>query len=277
MMKQWLILIPLILIILGCDSKIFELADSSENGGAIPDIESGLVAYWELNRHVSGSVIDKMDSTRTSRIFGSMQADIESRSGLYFDGIDDYIEIDLKADDILSDLSTGSLSLWFKCRQFPTDFRILPVFHFGAGDPCMGASDAANQGFIVEVGHHPLHFNSQRLYYTAFDSTCLSPILCFDSGIDLLELSWYHFVVVFTPDGHSAYLNGIKMSTIRYNYGSPEMTNFFAHTPVKDKLWLGKGFWNGQANYFNGWIKQISVFEKALNPEQVSDLYRQNL
>lgn len=275
-MKLWLVIITLMLVILGCDSKNFDLGESSENGKTVSDIESGLVAYWELNRHLSGSVSDLMDSSRTSRIYGSMELDVESRLGLYFDGIDDYIEIDLLADDILSDLSTGSLSIWFKCRRFPIDYRILPVFHFGAANPCTNASDAGNQGFIVEVGHHPLHFNSQRLYYTAFDSTCFSPELCFDSGVDLLELTWYHFVVTFTPEGHKAYLNGKEMSTIRYNYGNSGMTNFFAQAPVKDILWLGKGFWNREANFFNGWIKQVSVFKKALNPEEVLDLYRQN-
>ena len=104
-------------------------------------------------------------------------------NALEFDGIDDYARIpgdNMLPPAVLSTLSVGSISLWFRVDDIPTVNGIRPIFYYGREQPCE-FFDAANEGVIIEVGHSPIHNQSKRLYFTMWMNGCTYPSFCYDS------------------------------------------------------------------------------------------------
>lgn len=72
--------------------------------------------------------------------------------------------------------------------------------------------------------------------------------------------SWYHIVYVVNPNGYTIYLNGI-----------PKATGSFSGNPVlldnTHKIFIGS--YNGTAEFCNGTLDEIAIYNYALTPSQV--------
>ncbi len=75
---------------------------------------------------------------------------------------------------------------------------------------------------------------------------------------------WYHVVYVATKTNLKVYLDGKLVATKEYE-------SDFALTNSKD-LWIGR-MYGGFAYYFNGKIDEFRVYNRALNSEEVGELY----
>ena len=238
--------------------------------------QSGLVAHWSFDEITDGIFADHSGNDNNGTVYGAALIEGMKGNALSFDGVDDYARIPadgMNAPAVFSNLETGSLSVWFRVDYIPTQIDgIAPIFYYGAEENC-DFFDAANKGFIIEVGHTPLHNGSERLYYTFWKDGCTYPSLCFDSQHAIAEGVWQHFVVVVGENFNTGYLNGQEMTDRWYNFGTSSYSQFFADALAHEKLWLGKGFWDDATMHFDGAIDEIKVFDRVLTPTEVQTIY----
>jgi len=238
--------------------------------------EDGLLAHWTFDEG-SGNVIGDFSShDKNGTVYGASWSKGAVNGALDFDGIDDYVQIpnyfSLPASHLAS-LGEGSISVWFKCDSIPTDYGIMPIFYYGAYDPCLNMPDAANQGLIIEVGHSPIHPESKRIYFTIFAGGCTFPSLCFDSSEAVTEGEWHHFVAVVGEDYNTGYLDGQEMVNRLYNFGNSSYSQFFVDVIKHETLWIARGYWNGNTVFFDGAIDDIRIYNKPLSAQEVQELY----
>ncbi|MCH2216266.1 MAG: LamG domain-containing protein [Flavobacteriales bacterium] len=239
---------------------------------------SALVAHWSLD--VNANDLSYYQSHGV--IFGDpvyVNSVIEGKA-LDFNG-DDFIEITVDGETPaqIRDLSTGSISLWFKAREWNIDTTILPILYYGRDEVCPDAYDATNGGLIIEVGHGGI-FPSENVFFTVYDEECEYPTMCFDSNDDsgIIEPDkWYHFVVSVGKDYNVGYLNGEELIDRRYNFQSDSTSLFFKDFVSHDKIWIGKGHWKNKEVYFDGLIDDIRIYNTPLGLEQVKELYNSQI
>ncbi len=165
----------------------------------------------------------------------------------------------------ISNLQTGTISVWFNFSEVPSAKGIWPIIYIGDGVGGVG-----NCSLILEIGHFQ---PETKLYFTVLAGD--RPILCFDSGSQLLTNTWYHFAAVVGSDFNTGYLNGQEMTTRHYNFGGPTTRYFLADVPNKSVFWIGRGFlWvfpNDQ--YFKGQIDDVRIYDRPLSSQDVGKYY----
>ena len=237
--------------------------------------QTGLVAHWSFDTIVNNQFIDHVTNEIGGTVYGCQSVPGPVGNALGFDGINDYARIPgdgLSAPAVLSELSEGSISVWFKVEDIPTTSGIRPIFYYGNEIAC-DFIDAANEGMIIEVGHSPIHQASRRLYFTEWTNGCTYPSFCYDSWNPLSESQWYHYVAVVGSDFNTGYLNGQLMTDRNYNFGNASTTEFFADALSDEALWIGKGHWATSDMFFKGAIDEVKIFDHALNQQEINMLY----
>jgi len=259
--------------IFGYDAKSKELPPEG-----IPSIDKidGLLAHWTFDEGSGNVICDFSSYAKNGTVYGASWTKGPVYGALDFDGIDDYVQIPdyfSLPPSPLAPLGEGSISVWFKCDSIPTDYGIMPIFYYGAYDPCLNMPDAANQGLIIEVGHGPIHPESKRIYFTIFADGCTLPSFCFDSAEAVTEGEWHHFVAVVGEDYNTGYLDGQEMVNRNYNFGNSSYSQFFADVIKHETLWIGRGYWRGNSVFFDGAIDDIRIYDKPLSAQEVQELY----
>lgn len=197
---------------------------------------------------------------------------------LRLDGIDDWVSVpspDAPAPDLIGDIDSGSVAVWFRYDQVANGDRIpetLPLFYFGRGGPETIQSGLLD-GLSVYIGHGQVEDPERRqIYYTV--SKDHDVVLCFDSGrISLEPDRWYHFAVTVGPDGqHHAYLDGEELEL---NYTSNrDPYAFFSSIEDRDRMTVGYGMFGITMRWwrFPGDIADLRIYDRVLTPREVSGL-----
>jgi hypothetical protein len=237
--------------------------------------QPGLVAYWSFDENTGDTLFDESGMGNHGTNYGAQRIPGIKGNVLLFDGFNDYARIPENAAPPpahLAELCTGSISIWFKANHIPIDFGIAPLFYYGAAGMC-DFFDAANQGMIIELGHTPIHFGSERLYFTIWKKGCRLPSFCFDSRNAITTGEWHHFVAVVGEDYNTGYLDGVEMTNRRYNFGNSLSSQFFEDAVVHEKLWLGKGYWDRTEQYFDGALDELRIYDRPLSSAEVMQLF----
>ncbi|MBS3774453.1 MAG: T9SS type A sorting domain-containing protein [Bacteroidales bacterium] len=237
--------------------------------------QEGLIAHWSFDETEGDTIYDKTGNGNHGTVYGAERIDGVSGNALSFDGEDDYARIPGDGEappSVLSELGEGSISLWFKVNHIPTNYGIAPIFYYGAEEKC-DFFDAANKGLIIELGHSPIHYGSERLYFTIWKNGCTYPSFCYDSNHAIPEGEWHHLVVVVRGDYNTGYLNGEEMVNRRYNFGDASYSQFFADAIAHEKLWLGKGHWDRTTQHYDGAIDELRIYSNPLSEAEVKNLY----
>ena len=250
---------------------------SVEEENMKPDSSTGLFAYWSFQDESETQLVDSSDYALNGVIHGATRTIEDGHVALKFDGEDDYVKMEARKGENLkhiSKLGDGSISVWFKLNSLPVGKQIFPIFYYGSSGPC-DFFDAANNGLIIEMGHHPVQYNSRRLYFTMWANGCTYPTFCFDSNHAIELGKWYHFVAVVGDNFNTGYLNGEEMTDRRYNFNDERASQFFENAVAHEALWLGRGYWDSDMNYFDGFIGDVRVYADALSSQQIKELYQE--
>jgi hypothetical protein len=239
--------------------------------------QEGLVGYWSFDSLAENQFFDLSGQGNHGFIFGANQVKGVKGNALSFDGQDDYAMIGEEDNppQFLQDLGEGTISLWFRVDHIPRLHGIAPLFYYGGLAQC-DFFDAANSGLILEVGHSPIHFESERLYFTMWKNGCTYPSFCFDSNDPIKEEQWYHLAVVVGSDFNTGYLNGYEIDNRRYNFGDASESQFFEDALRHEVLWLGKGHWDRTVQHLRGVIDELSIYNRVLSVEEIENLYLEN-
>lgn len=253
------------LVLILCSLLVFTLSNA----------QNGLVAHWSFDSISNNQFVDHVTNQTGGTVYGCQSVPGPVGNALGFDGLDDYARVPgdgLPPPAVLSELSEGSISVWFKVENIPMTFGIMPIFYYGRENAC-NFFDAANEGLIIEVGHSPIHNGSRRLYFTEWTNGCTYPSFCYDSGNPITEGQWYHYVAVVGSDFNTGYLNGQLMTDRHYNFGNSNTHEFFSDALAHENLWIGRGYWDTDDMFFEGAIDEVKIFDHALTQEEVELLY----
>jgi len=237
--------------------------------------QEGLVVHWSFDSINNNKFLDHVSNTTGGTVYGPQLVPGPVNNALEFDGVDDYARVpgnNMAPPSALSNLSVGSISVWFRVDNIPMGFGIRPIFYYGRENPC-NFFDAANEGMIIEVGHSPIHNGSRRLYFTMWTNGCTLPSFCYDSWNPITEGQWYHYVAVVGTNFNTGYLNGQMMMDRKYNFGNTSTHEFFSDCLAHDNLWIGRGYWDTEDMFFDGAIDEIKIFDHPLNHTDVAALY----
>ena len=238
--------------------------------------QEGLVGHWSFDAlDDEGGFEDHSPNDNPGVNHGGVLIDGMKGKALYFDGNSDFglIENDESLPPgQLKSLGVGSISLWFRVDHIPLDHGIAPLFYYGGLEAC-DFFDAANQGLIIEVGHSPIHRQSERLYFTIWKNGCTYPSFCFDSNEGISTGQWHHIVVVVDEETNTGYLDGKEMTGRRYNFGNTSYSQFFEDAIKHEVLWVGRGHWDRTEQYMRGAIDELMIFDRPLGAEEVAAIY----
>jgi hypothetical protein len=231
-------------------------------------INEGLVAHWSFENDSEGIIYDESANEINGRGYNiSYETGAVGRAVVFNNQYARifFPDIGLAPVDTISGLASGSISIWFKYKNVGA--QILPILYFGESE-----TGTAHNSLIIEIGHGGgINPGNKRLYFTIVNKG-----FCFDSGENLQEDSWYHFVAVVSPEGNTGYLNGKEMTGRRYNLGSNSgYSDFFSDVPVKKMLSLGYGRYGQQDPFFTfkGSIDDVRIYNRALDANDVINLF----
>jgi hypothetical protein len=236
-----------------------------------------LVGYWSFDHTNNGTFYDETGKGNHGTRYGTSIVRGIRGNALSFNGNGDYAAITSDGQNPpseLAELDSGSISLWFKAEEIPTDYGIAPLFYYGMEGKC-DFFDAANKGMIIELGHSPIFPGSESLFFTIWKNGCTYPSFCYDSNHPVSAGEWHHFVAVVGSDYNTGFLNGKEMTRRKYNFGNDSYSQFFSDALAHEKLWLGKGHWDRTTQYFNGAIDELRIYDKPLSSSEVKKLYEQ--
>jgi hypothetical protein len=223
---------------------------------------------------------------------GDIKGGAEFRKGrlgnaLYFDGIDDYVELSEEALDSLGKLKQGTIAFWLNFDSILNKQAIMPIFYTGIQDIPVSKDNM----FIIEIGHAAgtEDFSqggrfppgtpdpeNKRIYATWIKDG-EEPFLCSDSEVNIVDNQWQHFAVVSGEDGNTLYLNGEEVRNRDYNFGHSTDKAFLEDIPVKEIMTIGYGrshTWiSPEFVYFKGLLDDFRIYDKPLTKEEISNLY----
>lgn len=232
------------------DTVGLETSSAIQRAGAFSIPSEGLVAYYPFN----GSAEDESGNGNNGEVFSA--ALIQDRNGkansaFSFDGVNDYIEIPYSQS--LDIQSSMTISAWAK----------------GMACQACGGSEAGivSKGEIVPYGLGV--DDGDRIMFRVVSSGIYYDVLSTNTNID--PSKWYHYVGIFEA-GKSIrlYLNGREVAAITSNVpmsidGSPRA------------LWLGSRAHSQQPStpffYFQGVIDDIRIYNRAINENEVEQLF----
>ena len=206
----------------------------------------GVVGSWHFDEGSGTTAYDTSGNDNDGTIYGATWTDGKFGKALSFDGVDDYVEV---PDSDSLDLQTLTLEVWNKLDAL-SDTGVL---YKRSGLP---GSLGTNANYQMEI-YPPGDGN----YYFAFsyrDGSSWQNVYSTNTPIETGK--WYHVVMTFDSGTGRVYING-KLDAEKT--GLPSLVTNDYH------LVIGAA-WN---DYFNGIIDEVRIYNRALTPEEISDLY----
>jgi len=253
-------------------------SDDEEENDDEPAIESNLIAHWKFDED-SGAVASDFTGSYDGTVIGGTWSEGKIDNALYFDGVDDYIQLPQNAIDDIGALTQGTIAFWYKYSSLLDAQTIMPLVY-------IGNEDIADQDsiFIIEIGHSETEAetlttdpNNKNLYVTWTDlTTIVDPVLCYDTNENQQEDTWIHFTLVVGPDGNTGYINGVELDNRRYNFGTSADQMFLSEIPVKELFTIGYGKTHHQISptfvYYKGYIDDLRIYNEPLSSDEIQVL-----
>ncbi|MEY4521491.1 MAG: Internalin-J precursor [Bacteroidota bacterium] len=216
---------------------------------------NNLVGWWPFN----GNANDESGNGNNGTVNGAVMATDRfgnSNNSFSFDGIDDFIEIDINTT-----LPIGlSISVWISSNLPNSQFEHKGIVWSRLSGPSPNPPYPANQATGIMI--HP-----NGILCTASDGNSIVQIQ--DTGQYYNDASWYH--LVFTYEANSGFskifVNGIETKSIQSLNLSPID---LAYNTIK----IGKDEITGYGNrHWNGLIDDIGIWNRALTACEIKNLY----
>jgi len=198
-----------------------------------------LVARWDFDQGEGDTLPDVTGNGHDGAIMGATWDEGKFGKCLYFDGVDDFVQV--PADPGLDLTRAMTVEVWARLQE-PGE-RMDRVLLSRADHP------VGFGGWGFNWGYHEDFWHAQDGEYKRLG---VAPI-----G------EWVHVMLVCHLKGLRTvwYLNGRAMSSIFR--GKPLTASQFP-------LYIGR---RGQGHWFKGWIDEVSIYSDALSPEQVKARY----
>jgi hypothetical protein len=208
----------------------------------------GLVAYYPFCGSAQDFSGNGLNAVINGAIFSEDRNGIEN-SCMYFDGVDDYLSVAHSPLLEFADENEMSVSYWVKLESYPPGSFLDIIFSKQSGSGNSQTGWNINQNSTI----------TQSL--TVGNTGGLEGI-----GVGLLPLNeWFNITVTRDNEFRRAYLNGELIDELGVStaIGANNLD-----------LLIGKANWNNvNAQNFNGFLDEIALYNRALNPNEVNLLF----
>lgn len=227
------------------------------------DINSGLIAKYEF----SGNTNDIIGSNHGINNGASLSTDRfnTSNSAYFFDGINDYIEIQ---DDELLDFEFNedfSISLWVNISSNQNDMG-------GTNNDIIGKwNSLRSMPYPYAIRYWNSNANEERrnkIFNLRYDTeTCNhNPLITGDCYISTDQ--WHHLVFLKNGNLLEYYQDNILLGSTTDN------TSSTCNTKNNNRILIGKRILEGR--HFTGLIDDIFFYDRSLNLDEIQLLYEEN-
>ncbi len=230
----------------------------------------GLVAHWSFDNDTKREVKDLVGTSHGAATKVEYRDGAIGKAAL-FNGVSSKIIVkDSKGNPpkAVTDLAIGTISFWVKFEN--RGGQVLPIVFLGKEDTSM-----PSRSMIFEIGHDRGNIENRRLYFTTIKAH--QDNFCVDSGLNLEPGVWYHYAAVVSNEGSTLYINGVEITTRRYNLGSKkESVCFFNDVTNKELFSIGYGRYSQEEPFFsfNGLIDDVRLYDRPLSGTEVVELFK---
>jgi len=232
---------------------------------SLPSIISTSIfaGLWDFNMQSGNKVQDSSNFQRHGqmenyKISGWFKSDyLGDRIGSYgiaFDGIDDYIDVDISNN--VKDQNSGTLDLVFSINKFPLT---------GKKSTLVSISNLNSSLSYIKL----YLSDTKKLYYEVFVNNELIIKAYYDN--ELVTNHWYHLAIT-NNTVNDYYLDG-KMIDLNYESGSSSLDRWFNDLSV---LKITFGAYKSLLNiddYFSGSIQYIHFYPITFDSQKISKIY----
>ncbi len=198
-----------------------------------------LVGYWRFDEG-TGTEAGDSAGKNDGKIYGAIWVPGKLGSALYFDGVDDYVEI---PDSESLDLTSFTVEVWVYPREIKSDYQPLIV----------KGEQERNYGLLIRPDEMRIHFSFKRT-----DGTWAAS----DSVGSLTLNAWNHVAMTYDGSKLRLYLNG-QLDREVAESGTPMQSG----APVR----IGKGI--SMFTPFKGMIDEVRIYNRALSTSEIEEYY----
>lgn len=205
-------------------------AKTTGGAGSVP------LAYWNLNEKTGLSAFDKSGTGINGTLEGGAKwTSGKFGSGIYFDGVDDRVNM---GDVTTFDSQTGlSISLWTKISTLATARRLVSKWTSSQSSFMISLDDTSSDELIMAV--------SDGVHYDVFSTT----------AANLTTNRWYHIEMTWTDTTRAIYVNGVSMAlSTALDQGITGTNNSTEPLQIGD---------SGETTPFNGFIDEVKIYNYA--------------
>ena len=204
-----------------------------------------LIAWIPLDSNPNDISLNAVKGT----VFGSPEISSGVLSNSYlFDGVDDYINTNLKCNNILNDNENFSLTAWVYILSNPT-----------VGAQIISCSAYNSE---VEGGGFGIGINTDGVLVFKLGDLDTTSEIPFNSTIFNKDV-WHFVTLTFDGNNLNCYKNGSLLSKTPRTIWNSNNYNIL----------IGKGTQGGWGGYFNGKISDVRIYSKSLSLEEINILY----
>jgi len=230
-------------------------------GLAHADLTDGLIAHWALDETSGTTATDSAGSNDGTLVNGPTWVTGQIGGALNFDGADDYVNIPYTSS---FQLPVFSVSAWINptIDLASTGGTILARGEDAASDNWALVLRVAQSGSASEGVSIAYEGNGDQDYY--WHTNFFPPIN-----------TWTHIVATRSSDGTlSIYINGGLHS--QWGATPTPTSNCFQDFAI-GATWLKKSGEPFVTSFFPGLIDDVMIYDRALSPEEVEQLYQNGL
>lgn len=217
------------------------LVDPKEGSITGRDITDGLVGHWKFDEGEGTTAYDASgNDNHGTLVNGPIRTDGKVGGALNFDGSNDYVEVD---DNSIFAGDSVTISFWFKSTMTSSGSLVWKERIGSGGSYWIRMEPESNQIRVLfrDSSNNSANITTSQIY---------------NNG------EWHYFVVTYNGSSGQIYVDneedGSTFDSI-YSWDSDE------------SLYIGAQW--GTESFFNGQIDDVRIYNRALSPEEIQDLY----
>jgi len=210
----------------------------------------GPVGWWRFDENQEMIVYDASGNENNGDLEASMTSDdwVEGKynTALDFDGGDDYVTL---TNNLSLDSDNWSISWWMNRNE--RDYE------------CIFSKAIGSFAGMIEVDH-----TSYPNQIRVESNTNNEWVKFFSTSIDTTDGQWHHYNLVFGPSNSYLYVDGILTDTETANSDSADYLIRYIGVQQQQVTYI-------YGDYFQGLLDDVQIFNYALTPLQIENLYNQ--
>jgi len=219
--------------------------------------EEGLLGYWSFD---DGTATDNSGNGHDGVIYGAVSTEGISGQALWFDGVDDYVEIPDTSDFAFVNQSV-TFAAWVKVLDNHPNYRkYISLGNYNSdGRP------------ILSIFKCSANYHQGRIQFQLYP---IGPQVYADSvltGSELISENWYHVAGVIDRDNSmiKLYVNGVLQNTggmVDYDFSQVnDLRLRFGQQTMPDEY--------SPNTWHYGPLDEIRIYDRALSDEEILWLY----